>query len=327
MSNPWFRLYSEFAHDPKVQMMSEAMQRRLVMLFCYRCSNVTKPLQEQEFAFLLRISNEDLQETKRLFVEKGVIDGDWNVINWDKRQFISDSSYERVKRHREKRVASGKTAQNFIPKKVRNQVLERDGNACVYCGSTHDLTMDHDMPQSRGGSDDIGNLLTACRPCNAAKRDLTHDEFVERNVTKAIQQRPHIQKQITDTELSVAKATVSPAKLPPCPHTEIIDLFAKHLPELPQSKPEMWTGARANALRSRWKWILTAKKRNGDRYASNGDEALAWMERFFSYVSESDFLTGRTGKFNSCDLGWLVNEANFFKVLQGNYDNKQKVAA
>jgi hypothetical protein len=120
---------------------------------------------------------------------------------------------------------------------------------------------------------------------------------------------------------------VSPAKLPPCPHTEIIDLFAKHLPELPQSKPEMWTGARANALRSRWKWILTAKKRNGDRYASNGDEALAWMERFFSYVSESDFLTGRTGKFNSCDLGWLVNEANFFKVLQGNYDNKQKVAA
>jgi hypothetical protein len=39
MSNPWFRMYSEFAHDPKVQMMTEVMQRRYIMLMCMRCSN------------------------------------------------------------------------------------------------------------------------------------------------------------------------------------------------------------------------------------------------------------------------------------------------
>ena len=32
----WMRLYAEFATDPKVQMMSEAMQRRHVMLFCLK---------------------------------------------------------------------------------------------------------------------------------------------------------------------------------------------------------------------------------------------------------------------------------------------------
>ena len=32
MPMPWFRMWSEFADDPKVQIMPEAMQRRLVML-------------------------------------------------------------------------------------------------------------------------------------------------------------------------------------------------------------------------------------------------------------------------------------------------------
>lgn len=115
----------------------------------------------------------------------------------------------------------------------------------------------------------------------------------------------------------------SSAKLPPCPHVEIIDLFAKHLPELPQPKPEMWSGSRAKALGARWKWLLTAKKRNGDAYATTREEALAWFERYFSYVAASDFLTGRNGKFTGCDLGWLCVESNFAKVLQGNYENKE----
>lgn len=127
-------------------------------------------------------------------------------------------------------------------------------------------------------------------------------------------------------EVSEAKASLSSAKLPPCPHTEIIDLFAKHLPALPQPKPEMWTGARAKNLSARWKWLLTATKRNGERYANNREEALEWLERFFSYVSGSDFLSGRSGHFTGCDLGWLVNEANFAKVVQGNYENKKEAA-
>ena len=46
MANPWFRMYAEFATDPKVQSMSEAMQRRLTMLLCLRCSDVLATLQE-----------------------------------------------------------------------------------------------------------------------------------------------------------------------------------------------------------------------------------------------------------------------------------------
>lgn len=123
-----------------------------------------------------------------------------------------------------------------------------------------------------------------------------------------------------------AEASLSPGKpdaAPHCPHGELLDLFAEHLPMLPQPKPELWTGSRAAALKARWRWVLTAKKRDGSRYATNREEALSWFRRFFAYVAESDFLTGRDGKWTACDLGWLCNESNFAKVLQGNYDNRE----
>jgi hypothetical protein len=101
MANSWFRVYAEFATDPKVQMLSEADQRRLVMLFCFRCNDHVT-LQDEEVTFMLRISNDEWLETKARFIAKGFIDSECNILNWDKRQFISDSSAERVARHRAK---------------------------------------------------------------------------------------------------------------------------------------------------------------------------------------------------------------------------------
>ena len=103
MANPWFRLYSEFAHDPKIQMLSEAMQRRYVMLMCLRCSETLETLHETEIAFQLRLSEAELIETKQLFISKNFIDKHWNLLNWDKRQFVSDSSTMRVAKHRQKK--------------------------------------------------------------------------------------------------------------------------------------------------------------------------------------------------------------------------------
>lgn len=97
----WFRLYHEFATDPKVQSMPEAMQRRLIMLMCLRCSNVLETLQEQDICFALRITETDLMETKSLFIAKHFINERWEILQWDKRQKPSDSSTERVRKHRE----------------------------------------------------------------------------------------------------------------------------------------------------------------------------------------------------------------------------------
>jgi hypothetical protein len=60
---------------------------------------------------------------------------------------------------------------------VRSIVLERDGYACIYCGSDKQLEGDHIVPLSRGGSNAFANLATACRPCNVSKGPKTLKEW------------------------------------------------------------------------------------------------------------------------------------------------------
>ena len=127
----------------------------------------------------------------------------------------------------------------------------------------------------------------------------------------------------SSTEIPDADASPPPS-LPSCPHLLLIESFSKLCPELPEPKPELWQGKNADAMRARWKWVLTAKRKNGSRYASTTEEAVDWFERYFGYVSRSDFLSGRNGKWTKCNLGWLVNSENFAKVVQGQYANKDE---
>ncbi len=129
-------------------------------------------------------------------------------------------------------------------------------------------------------------------------------------------------KPVTNSQYSDADASVA-GGLPACPHIRLLELFGQRLPVLPQPKPELWAGKSADAMRARWKWVLTAKRTNGKRYATDAAEALDWFDRFFGYVAGSDFLTGRNGKWTNCDLGWLMKADNFAKVVQGNYENKE----
>lgn len=56
-----------------------------------------------------------------------------------------------------------------ISNSTRKRIFERDGYRCVRCGSWIDLTIDHKIPESRGGTDEDANLQTMCRPCNTSK--------------------------------------------------------------------------------------------------------------------------------------------------------------
>lgn len=53
--------------------------------------------------------------------------------------------------------------------KKKRMVLERDEYRCVRCGTDQDLTVDHIMPSSLGGTYAVHNLQTMCSGCNSAK--------------------------------------------------------------------------------------------------------------------------------------------------------------
>jgi hypothetical protein len=105
-------------------MLSEAMQRRYVMLMCLRCSETLETLHETEIAFQLRLSEAELIETKNLFISKNFIDKQWNLLNWDKRQFVSDSSTMRVAKHRQKKKQEGNAAETL--QKLPSNAIDTD---------------------------------------------------------------------------------------------------------------------------------------------------------------------------------------------------------
>lgn len=65
-------------------------------------------------------------------------------------------------------------ARRSIKLKTRIKVFERDNYTCQYCGAKPPeaiLHIDHIVPWSKGGTNDMSNLITACSLCNLGKSD------------------------------------------------------------------------------------------------------------------------------------------------------------
>ena len=102
--------------------------------------------------------------------------GGWVVTNavvyrdMATRMMIRAQTRERVRRHRE--LGGGDPSKWTA---IRASVLRRDHGICRYCLSPA-TEVDHVVPVSRGGTDDVDNLVAACRPCNSAKNNRLPDE-------------------------------------------------------------------------------------------------------------------------------------------------------
>lgn len=76
-----------------------------------------------------------------------------------------------VGRSARRRVAKRKA----LSKRVRFEVFKRDSFKCQYCGKAAPdvvLRVDHIHPVSKGGENELLNLITACVDCNAGKSNV-----------------------------------------------------------------------------------------------------------------------------------------------------------
>jgi hypothetical protein len=51
----------------------------------------------------------------------------------------------------------------------KREIREKWEHQCAYCGSEENLTIDHIIPQSKGGSDFTKNVVCCCHSCNQSK--------------------------------------------------------------------------------------------------------------------------------------------------------------
>ena len=83
--------------------------------------------------------------------------GDGGLIHLIFKQLLSD------KHNRKKKY----TIKNY--KTVFEKLKYKYNFKCAHCSQSESLTIDHIIPQSRGGSDDINNLQILCKRCNSKK--------------------------------------------------------------------------------------------------------------------------------------------------------------
>jgi 5-methylcytosine-specific restriction protein A len=102
------------------------------------------------------------------------------------------------KSYRDKKNRRGKIPKNYTPNSIKQNDIpdekrkarvlrnsswwrrKRSSGVCYYCGrkfKPHELTMDHLIPLSRGGTSERFNIVPACKECNNKKKYLLPAEW------------------------------------------------------------------------------------------------------------------------------------------------------
>lgn len=102
---PWFRMYHEAVDDEKLRLLAFEDRWHYVAILCCKCKGIldsqSEPaLRDRKISVKLGVHGRDLEEVKRRLMEAELINSDWQPLGWENRQYKSDHSTERVRKHR-----------------------------------------------------------------------------------------------------------------------------------------------------------------------------------------------------------------------------------
>jgi uncharacterized protein YdaU (DUF1376 family) len=116
--------------------------------------------------------------------------------------------------------------------------------------------------------------------------------------------------QNTDITHDLAPARSSPA----APISEIVELYNKHLPMLPQIT--VINDSRKRMISARWREVVTTDKLDRQK-------GLEFFDWFFCHVGRSKFLTGKTKDWKA-NFEFLFTASKFPRIVEGAYHQEQK---
>lgn len=170
-----------------------------------------------------------------------------------------------------------------IGKQLRFEVFKRDGFKCQYCGcSAPDviLHVDHIDPVSKGGDNDIMNLITSCQACNLGKSDRTLDD--KSSVEKQRKQLQELNERREQLEMMLHWRDELKAF-----GDEVVEAVVEKINEMMEVRSVNESGV--SSVR---KWlkrfsaeeILDAAEQSAERYLSGFDQEVNDFQGFFDYI-------------------------------------------
>ena len=268
----------------------------------------------------------------KTFEQFGMIEIIENVItipNWGKHQTLDayekkkerDRLYQQERRAAQKALVAGtSTPATELPKEDWKKVLTEFKHQCAYCGSETGLEQEHIVPMKKGGKYELGNIVPACRRCNASKGDraliewyslsdvfdpdrlhhiLTYMKSYDKSSDKSPDRSPDVvvseedkeKERDKDKDIKISSDLQS-----------VVDLYHSICISFPRIRS--LSDARKKAIKARLK-----------------SYSLDDFKTLFENAEASSFLKGSEGGWKA-SFDWLIKEANMLKVLEGNYADK-----
>jgi len=160
----WFRMYHEFASDPKIQGMTEAAKH--LSLLAHQMADEKRTCYpnwrdvEQKSGF----SRDEFMAAFDEMCDVGLVFSGFPslLVALAERYPLAPMFGP---------IGSNRPSAS-IWNRLRAIIFKRDDFTCAYCGERGGrLECDHIVPVSRGGHHGEDNLVTACFACNRSKRD------------------------------------------------------------------------------------------------------------------------------------------------------------
>jgi uncharacterized phage protein (TIGR02220 family)/predicted phage replisome organizer len=185
----WIKVYIDMFSSPKIHYIQTLPEKDAIIciwiqLLCMAGKNnnhgyiyitETIPYDDQSLALALEepintviLAMNVFQKLKMIHIdeEKNII-----ILNFDEYQNvigleeIKEQNRIRANEYRARLQKVG--GKDYL--KHYHTIYARDNGACVYCGSSKDLCIDHLVPIKLGGDNAIDNLVLSCKTCNCGK--------------------------------------------------------------------------------------------------------------------------------------------------------------
>lgn len=166
----WFRMYGEFANDPK--WCQASAQARLVAEIAHEHGEARRTCYPnwQEVELTSGLKSQAFVAAFEELCEIGIVFSGFPSFlpaladRWPLAPMFGP-------------VAKARPSAE-VWRSIRLRIFERDDFTCQYCGARGvPLECDHVTPVAQGGTNDDENLVAACRDCNRAKGARTPEQW------------------------------------------------------------------------------------------------------------------------------------------------------